>query len=189
MRESTRWTGKYQFWSMFLVNLMGIGVAFVFLGAAFYALMTKYIFREILSVIFTVVYFGMVYSRAHKFATLDAKEYTKTKQSLLKGFMFGVMISLSFVLVWGIYKIIWMTAGENGILNSFWCWLYGMIYWLYTVPYYGIQGLSHGHMMWYSVLIMFINPVLASTLGYYAGMKGFRIMDCIGGFVYEKKDK
>lgn len=188
MRESTLWTTKYQFANIFLAHLEAIGISFVFLAAAFYLLMTKYIFREILSVIFMTVYFGVVYSRAHKFATLDKKPYTKTRPSLLKSIMFGLMLSFSFFVVWGIYKLMWINFGQEGMLSSVGAGIYSIFFWIYTIPFNGIMGLAKGHIMWYALLSMFLVPVLATTLGYWAGLKNFRLMDKIGNLAYEKED-
>ncbi len=187
MKESTQWTVKYQFASIFLTHLEAIGVSFIFIAAVFYMFMTKYIFREILSVIFMTVYFAMVYSKAHKFATRDQKPYTKTNPNLYKGFMFGVVLSLSFFAVWGIYKLMWINFGQTGMLTSLWAGIYSVFFWIYTIPFNGIMGLSRGHIMWYALVLMFTLPPLATTLGYYAGLKQFRISDHVGKLAYEKE--
>lgn len=187
MRESARWTTKYQFLNMLLTSLKAVAVAFVFLAAAFYGFLAKPVVKEILSMVFIVVYFGIVYSRAHKFAAMDLKSHTSTKPSILKGIMFGVVIALTFFAALLAYKLMWAAVGTDGTINSVPAWIYSLVFWFYTIPYNGIMGLAHGEMTWYSQLLMLIVPILASAIGYAAGLKGFNIMDKIAGMVYEKE--
>ena len=173
---------------MLLTNLKAVAIAFVFFAGAFYGFIGRPIIKEILSLVFITVYFGIVYSRSHKFATRDKKDYTKTKPSLLKGVLFGVVISLTYAAFLIIYALIWKFAGENGVLNSVPAWIYSLVFWFYTIPYSGIMGLAHGKMMWYSQALMLIVPVLATTLGYFAGLNGFNLMDKMAGAIYEKPE-
>ena len=187
MRESTRWTTKYQFANMLLTNLKATAIAFVFFAGAFYGFIDKAIIKEILSVVFITMYFGIVYSRAHKFASLDKKDYTITKPSLIKGVLFGVAISLTYAIFLVFYAIMWKYAGADGTINAVPAWIYSVVFWFYTIPYSGIMGLAHGQMMWYSKALMLIIPILATTLGYLAGLKGFNLMDKMAGAIYEKE--
>ena len=173
---------------MLLTNLKATAIVFVFFAGAFYGFIDKHIVKEILSVVFITVYFGIVYSRAHKFASLDKKEYTHTKPSLIKGALFGAVISLTYAVVLLIYWLIWKYTSVDGVISSVPAWIYSIIFWFYTIPYSGIMGLAHGQMMWYSVLLMLIVPILASTLGYFAGLKGFKLMDKMAVAIYEKTD-
>ena len=188
MRESTRWTTKYQFVNMLLTNLKATAIAFVFFAGAFYGFIDKPGIKEILSIVFITMYFGIVYSRAHKFALLDTKDYTVTKPSLLKGFLFGVAISLTYAVFLIIYALMWKYAGVDGTINSVPAWIYSIVFWFYTIPYGGIMGLAHGQMMWYSEVLMLLIPILATTLGYLAGLKGFKLMDKMAGAIYEKNE-
>lgn len=188
MRESTKWTVTYQFANIFLTNLKALGISFVFIAAAFYGFIAKPVFKEVLSLIFMTVYFGIVYSRAHKFASLDKRDYTPTKLSLLKGVLLGVFIAVTFVIMLVIYKLMWAAVGVDGAINSVPAWIYSLIFWFYTIPYNGIMGLAHGEMTLYSQIIMIALPIAATTAGYAAGMMGFNIMDKIAGAVYEKKE-
>lgn len=189
MRPSTTWTTKYQIGHIFLAHLSALGVSFVFLAAAFSALMTKSVFKEILSVAFILVYFGMIYSKAHKCATLDVKEYTATKPGFGKMIIGGLLVSLSYLAALLIYRFVWDNMSVDGVLTSFSAFLYSLFFWVYTVPYSGIMGLAHGEMMWYSKVLMLIVPPAATCLGYLAGLKGLSIMDKLSKFVYEKQDK
>lgn len=174
---------------MLLTSLKATAIAFVFFAGAFYGFMDKHIVKEILSVVFITTYFGIVYSRAHKFASLDKKEYTSTKPSLFKGFLFGTAIALTYAVFLAVYAVMWKYAGADGTINSVPAWIYSIIFWFYTIPYSGIMGLAHGKMTLYSQALMIAIPILASTLGYLAGLKGFVIMDKLSLAIYEKPDK
>ena len=189
MRESTKWTTKYQFVNILLTNLKATAIAFVFFAGAFYGFMNRPIIKEALSVVFITTYFGIVYSRAHKFAKLDKKEYTQTKPSIIKGALFGVVIALTYAAFLIFYALIWKYLGADGVLNSVPAWIYSLVFWFYTIPYSGIMGLAHGQMMWYSQVLMLIVPILATTLGYIAGLKGFNLMDKMAGAIYEKSEQ
>ncbi len=189
MRESTLWTTKYQFLNMLLTNLKAIAICFVFFAGAFYGFSDKHIIKEILSVVFITIYFGIVYSRAHKFASLDKKEYTHTKPSLLKGALFGVAIAMTYAVILAAYRIMWNVAGTDGTISSIPAWIYSLVFWFYTIPYCGVMGLAHGQMMWYSEALMLIVPIAASTLGYLAGLNNFNLMDKFSLAIYEKSEK
>ena len=189
MRESTRWTTKYQFVNILLTNLKAVAIAFVFFAGAFYGFIGKPIVKEILSVVFITMYFGIIYSRAHRFASLDKKDYTQTTPSLLKGVLLGVVIALTYVIFLAIYALIWKNIGQDGTINSVPAWIYSLVFWFYTIPYSGIMGLAHGKMMWYSQVLMLLIPILATTFGYLAGLKGFNLMDKMADAIYEKPEK
>ena len=189
MRESTKWTTKYQFGNMLLTNLKATAIAFVFFAGAFYGFIDRPIMKEVLSIVFITMYFGIVYSRAHRFAKLDKKEYTQTKPSIIKGALFGVAIALTYAVLLICYALIWKYLGADGVLISVPAWIYSLLFWFYTIPYSGIMGLAHGQMMWYSQVLMLLVPVLATTLGYIAGLNGFNLMDKMAGAIYEKPEK
>lgn len=189
MRASTTWTTKYQMGSIFLAHLEAVGISFVFLAVAFYALMTKSISKEILSIVFIIVHFGIIYSRAHRFATLDIKAYTKTKPDIKKALFAGFIISLSYIVLLIGYNLVWKYGSVDGVLISFPSFVYSLVFYVYTIPYNGIMGLSHGEMMWYSKALMLLVPPLAACLGYFAGLKGFSVAEKLSTFVYEKQDK
>ena len=186
MRTSTKWTTKYQIGSIFLSHLEAIGISFVFLSVAFYILMTKNVIREILSIIFILVYFGTIYSRAHKFATFDLKDYTPTKADIKKAFLGGVFISLSYVAVLIGYRLIWEFCSVDGVLLSLPSFIYSLFFYVYTIPYNGIMGISHGEIMWYSKVLMIAVPPLATSLGYFMGLRKISIMEKISTLIYEK---
>ena len=187
MRESTKWTVPYQFLNIFLENLKAIAISFVFL-AAFYAFLEKPIIKEIASVIFIGVYFSLIYSRAHKFGEKERFNYTATKPDILKGVLFGVMLSLVFAAVCVVHSIIWKLYGSSGMLETTPARIYSVFFWIYTIPYSGIMGLAHGRVMWYSIVIMLIIPIAATASGYIAGLKRFSIFDKLSGLIYEKQD-
>lgn len=186
MREATKWTVGYQTRNLFLVNLEGIGVAFLF-SLLFYSLLSQPVFREIISTVLIAVYFGMIYSRANKFAVNDKKDYSPTKPQLSKMWLMGAVISLSFFAALVLFKLIWAFVSVNGVIEAAPAWIYSIIFWIYTIPYGGIMGLSHGNMTVYSQILMLVIPILASVTGYAAGLKGINITDKMASLVYEKK--
>lgn len=188
MREGIKMTTKYQLSYMLLAQALATGVCLLFTLIAFWTLLDKHIGKEIYSSICILVNFCVIYSYANKFAMYDKKPYTPMKVSLLKGLLMGVMISASMIIMFIIFKLSWASSDGDTLSNPF-ALAGNILFLLWSFPYFGIMGMSHGLVTWYSVVIMLIMPPIASFLGYYAACKSFFILEKIYKFSFvQKKD-
>lgn len=188
MRDSMKITVPYQFFSVFVMHLAGAVVAFVFQTFAFWYFIEKPVSKEILGVIFTIIYFGMMYMRVNKLAKFDYKSYTPLKPSVFKGVMFGAAISAVTFLMYIIYRYIWANfVGVDG-LTGIPAIMYNFIFAFWTFPYYGLMGMSNGHITLIGHILIYAVPVIASTTGYIAAKYKLDILEKINNFTYEKSD-
>ena len=186
MRDSMKMTVRYQFLYMLFIQAAASGIAFVFGMIAFWYFTNISVAKEILSIVFMSLNFGLLYVTSKRFAILDNKPYTPLKVSRIKAVLFGCFIALVNLLLVAVFKLVWIKyATETGLsgfipiaLNAFfYCW---------SFPYNGIMNMSNGYMTIYSVIAMVVVPVAATVTGYIAGLNKFEITEKIDKFIYEK---
>lgn len=187
MRDSMKMTVRYQFFYMLIIQAAASGVAFVFGLVAFWYFMNISIAKEILSVIFMIVNFAMLYIASKKFALLDNKPYTPLKPSKLKGALFGCLIALVNLIFMGIFRLIWISFGTDVGLTGIFPTIINAVFYYWTFPYNGIMNLSDGTFTLYSAAAMMVVPVAATLIGYIAGSKKFELAEKIDEFMYEKE--
>lgn len=186
MRNSMEQNTAYQTANMILTHFLAVLTAFLFGTIAFWWFLGEPVWKEIFSVIFVGVYSAMLYFRAKKFGNLDAKPYTPMKPRMYKGFLFGVFIALTVVLVYVCMRLVW-TYQESNMLMM----LGGnFLFTFWTFPYYGILGLNHGYIMEYAFVIMLILPVAVCGTGYIMGCKNKNLISSdFTKLMYEKQEK
>ncbi len=183
MREPIKWTEKYQTWMIFSEHLKIIGALFIIYGLVAGTLSVKPIFKEIISVIFMLIYFIFLLIKAGFIAKTDIKDYTPTNKSYKKAIIFGGIISFSNLLLWAILKTVFtLINGEDGIFS----FVLSAVFKLYTIPYNGIMGINGADIMWYSLVMMIVLPVISVLSGYCAGIKKFDFSKYISRFIYKK---
>lgn len=192
MRQGIKMTKKYQIFYMLLVQAIATGISLLFTFVAFWSLMDKHIVKEIMSGIFILINCSIIYSYANKFAWYDKRPYTTVQPEPLKGFLMGLVISLSMLIAFIIYKISWLLgANEAGtyLTNGF-AIAGNALFMLWSFPYFGIIGMSHGFVTGYSIVLMLVLPIISAVLGYNAGCKDFNILEKFYKFTYvQKKDQ
>ena len=187
MRDSMKITVPYQFWHFLLVHLCAAGVAFVFQSVAFWYFLDKPIWKEVLSIVFILVYFGMMYTCAKKYAVQDCKSYTPLKPSMIKAFLLGCFVSVWTLAVYLIFKASWAVFAVDGAVTNLVGLVINFVFMYWTFPFYGIMNISAETITWYSEILIFAVPVLAAVLGYFAGCKNINIVESIDKFAYEKE--
>ncbi len=187
MRDSMKMTVKYQFAMIILTHIAAAGVAFVFGMIAFWYFLTQPVWKEVLSVVFMAVYFGMLYLRAKKFAVLDSKPYTPLKPSRIKGLLFGVAAAAVTFILMALFRFVWTRYAVDGGVVGVIPTAVNAIFYFWSFPFNGIMNLSEGNMTLYSAVIMLILPIAACFLGYTAGCKNIEILEKLGEYMYEKE--
>lgn len=189
MKETVKMTVPYQYRYVFRGHLLASLVILILSLIAFLWVFEKHILGEVLGGLMIFSYAFSLYNRSHDLAVRDNKPYSHIKPSLLKGALFGVVISISIFIMVALLKLAWALYGTSGYLESPIGVIVNVLFIFYTSPFYGIEGLSHGMMTWYSYLLFAVVPPLATFLGYYSGCKNFEIFFFISKLQYEPKRK
>lgn len=187
MKNSVEITVRYQFLRILLMQAAASGIALLFGIVAFWYFLNMSIVKEFLSVIFMTVNFAMLYSSAKTFAKLDNKPYTPLKPNKMKGVMFGCMVALVTLIITAAFKIMWLKFGNDTGVEGTVPAIINMLFYYWSFPFNGILGLNAGRFMIYTVPVMIVVPIAATSLGYMAGCKNFNISEKINEFMYEKE--
>ncbi len=188
MRDSMKITVPYQFGHILLTHLGAVSVAFVFQTVAFWYFIGTKGCKEVLAIVFTAIYAGMIYHSSRKLSLLDHKTYTPLKPSVLKGAMFGAGIAVVTLVLFVLWKFAWInSADETGLVGI--GLVINFVFSFWTFPYYGFLGASNGEITVIGGALMLIVPILASTAGYLAGKYKLDLLDVIERFSYEKEDE
>lgn len=187
MRESTKITKKYQFIYVLLTQLGASGGALVFGLFVFWSFMNKSIVKEIISIVFILLNFSVLYATSKKFALLDNKPYTPLKPSLKKGVLFGVVVAVVNVIFVLLYKLLWVKYGTDAGLSGVLPMMANTAFYYWSFPYNGLMNMDSGVISAYSVVFMVVMPIAATTLGYIAGEKKFELAEKLDEFMYEKE--
>lgn len=188
MRDSMKITVPYQFGYVMLTHLGAVSVAFVFQTVAFWYFIGTKGCKEILAIVFTAIYAGMMYHSVRKLSLLDHKNYTPLKPNLLKGVMFGVSITVLTLALFALWKFSWANCSDETGLTGMGM-IINFVFSFWTFPYYGILGASNGEITILGAAVMSIVPILATTTGYLAGKHKLDLLDVIERFSYEKEDE
>lgn len=187
MRDSMKITVRYQFMYMLLMQAAASGVCFVFGLVAFWYFMNISVAKEILSCVFMLVNFAMLYISAKKFALLDNKPYTPLKPSKLKGALFGGFIALVNLIFAGVFRLMWIKFGTDLGITGVIPTIINALFYYWSFPYNGIMNLSNGTFTLYSLAAMVVVPVAAAFIGYIAGSRKFELAEKLDEFMYEKE--
>lgn len=167
-----------------LLTSLTIGVVgIVFVPSA----LTYSVFSAIFTIMAIVICFAAVYTRAWQIAEADKKAAGEEKLPAYKGTVLSAgAIVISLVLLGG-YIFAWRFLTIDGSLATATGYIYNIVYILTTFAFNPLLGLDKGDVSIIGHLVMYVIPVIASTLGYIAGLKGFTISDKLMPMIYEKK--
>lgn len=186
MRDSMKITVPYQIWITILTHIEAAGIAFVFQTVAFWYFIGRNGFKEILGIVFTVIYAGFMYHIVRKLAIRDYKSYTPLKPSVTKGVMLGVIVSLITAILHIIWKLLWIYSSSNGSLIGMPATIYNFVFNLWTFPFYGLMGASEGHITVLGQILMYAVPVVSAAAGYLSAKYNIDLADMFQRSVYEK---
>jgi len=172
-----------------LVTALLFLILFLFLGAKDQGTVYK-----IFGFFGTLGCFLSIYSNAASALNDDKKTISPLNEDPKKGFILPVGILLINVFVIIIYKLAWAYGsayGSDGILyiTQTWSAIFNIISLLWVMPYHAFLGMDYGVISLTGYIIIFVTPVVASALGYFAAYKGFDLNAKMHSFAYEKKDK
>lgn len=188
MKDKSKITVGYQYRHMLLNHLAAVFIAAVLQLLAFSFMFEKTLMKIIAGIVFSLVYFSMMYSASGNAAAHDNKSYTPLKPDYRKGVLFGVMIACITLILFICYKLVWANFSSDGVLQSWHAIALNAVFLFWNFPFFGFLGDAGGEVPWYGLTIMLITPIAATTLGYIASCKKFYISDKLLSFVYVKKD-
>lgn len=188
MRDSMKITVPYQMWMTILTHLEAAGISFVFQTVAFWYFIGRDVFKEILGIVFTLIYAGFIYHIVRKLAIRDYKSYTPVKPSVFKGVMLGVTVSLITAVLHAVWCIVWANCSVNGSLVGVPATIYNMVFNFWTFPFYGLMGASEGHITILGQILMYGVPVASAAAGYLSAKYNIDLVDKLQRAVYEKPD-
>lgn len=188
MRNSVEITRKYQFGYMLLQHLKAAGVCIVFQAVACWKFLGLTPGKYIIGAIFGLVYAGMIYSGAKKLSDFDGKPYTPLKQQLKWGILWGVMLAAAMLLFAVIYIAMWNLWGNGDTFTNVFASTLNLMFFAWTAPFYGFTQDCRGFVPIYLVAVFAFLPIIMSTLGYYAGIKKFDILEKLDALTFEKDE-
>ncbi len=188
MRNSVEITRKYQFGSMLLQHITAVLISIVFESIACWYFLDKPVARYIVAGIFTFVYAAFIYSRARRLAVFDAKPYTPLQPQLKWGVLWGIAVSAA-ILIWIIiFRLNWILFAVDGVMTNVFSIIINVLFYIWTAPYFGFMSDTGGQIPLFAGILMLVVPIVASTLGYYAGMKNFDIIAKLDSLTVEKRE-
>lgn len=140
-------------------------------------------------IIMTLIYFSAIYSKAWDAAARDKKPYTETSVYIFKGAVLAAGILILNLLLWLGYIFAWTFLIIDGYLSSATAIIYNILYVINTFMYSGFVTISEGHTAWYGYLFIYLVPLIASTIGYIAGVHDFTLSDKLMPFIYDNSKK
>lgn len=189
MKNSMDITRGYQFRRMVFNHIIAVIVVFVVQTVACWYYLDKEIMKYVVSVIFIVIYAYMVYSGAHKLASMEVKSYTPLKPELKWGVLWGILIAGTMLAAAAVYILnrqLFSTA-DGQSLNNWGSVLVNIAATIWMAPYMGFLFNSSIN-VWIIATAGGIVSIAASTLGYYAGMKRFDLLAKLDSMTVEKDD-
>ena len=176
-----------QIMSMVASNAVGIFLCSVLYFICMFWSADKPFWAAVMSGILTLIYFSEIYQKAWACAERDNKSYTETTPYLFKGTVLSIGILVYYLIIWLLYIFTWNALTIDGSIATWTGLIYNVIYVLSTIMYTGFSTPASGNVAWFVQLLIYIVPVIASTLGYIAGEKGFMLTEKLIPFIYEKK--
>lgn len=176
-----------QIMSMTASHVTGVFLCSVLYFLCMFWSAEKPVWAATMSVILCIIYFAEIYSKAWICAERDNKSYTTTFPYPFKGTVLSIGILILCFILWLLYKFTWTFLTIDGYIHSYTGFLYNVLFVLNTIMFTGFSAPKTGNTALYVQLLMYLLPVVASTIGYFAGTKGFMITEKLMPFIYEKK--
>ena len=180
---------KYSLWGQMLLMVkthLTTAILFMILFLATTSLRND--FGNIVFGVFgTLGYFLSIYSQAAASLTDDKRTISPLNPKPLKGFILPLILTAVSLVIVLMYHLAWAKGSGGQALTQVWSLILNIVSLLWVSPYQPFLGMNCGQIETYGYLIIFILPIIASGLGYFAAYKGFDLNAKIHGLAYEKK--
>lgn len=132
-------------------------------------------------------YFLSIYSSAASAFINDKMDASPLTPKPAKGFLIPIFVVIANILVVLLYNMAWAFGSDGESMTQIWSLIINIVSLLWVSPYQPLLGMAYGHIKPVGYIIIFIIPVIASALGYFAAYKGFDLSAKVHGLIYEKK--
>ena len=173
---------------MLLMAKAHLSTAFLFLVLFLLTMSMAGKIRDIIFGICGIIgYFLSIYSAAGTAHNDDKKTISPLTPKPAKGLILPLILTVFSVICILLYKLAW-THGitESGSLEL-WAVPLNVIALFWVAPYQPLLGMVQGSLSLCGYLIVFLTPIVASGLGYFASFHNFDLNAKIHSLAYEKK--
>ena len=155
----------------------------------FAGVITNDVGSVIYSAVAVIIYFFAVYNKAYDTAKRDMKSFTPEQPYPLKGLLLPVGIIVLSIIIYILYFVSWRFMSIDGTIVRVSGWINNFLFIIWSFPYTGFMELKNGYMSLSGHLLLYIVPIVASFLGYFAGYKNYDITVTFSKFVFVKKNQ
>lgn len=156
---------------------------------AFWWFLTQSNWKEIFSIICTVIYIIVLFLKGQKIALHDKKSYSDETPFWFKGILLAIGPILITFIIWLLYRMTWVYMAIDNNISGYTGIIYNISFILWTFPFNGLICPFQGGIFWYGHIIIYVVPLISLFFGYAAGYKGINIYEKILPLMYEKKKK
>lgn len=155
----------------------------------FWWFLAQSVWSRVYSGICMIIYFYVMYTAGRRAFIADNRSNSLLKPFWQKGFLLGAAASVSVLVFWTGFRLVWLGASPDGLVGV-WRSVYNIFFILYTFVYNGIMSPYRGGIFWYAHIAMYALPIIGAGMGYAAAYKGINISDTaaekLKPFMYEK---
>lgn len=170
-----------------LRHLLITAVITLFALAAFWWFIEQAVWKQVFSIVCTLLYFSVMASCAQRIAEHDGRDWSPEKAYPQKGFLFALVLVAATFLLWALYFFTWnFLTIDNSIYGGAGT-VYNIIFMVWTFPFNGLMGLYQGYMMWYGHVLIYAVPALSMIVGYLLGYRKIRVTERLEALMYEKE--
>jgi len=143
--------------------------------------------KEIASLIAMFIYVLVLYSTSLDIARQDSKQYTYEAAYPWK----GLILPLGIYVVWGFLYILFHVSWKYGIVHPDFVsgLINNILFVMWNYVYMGFMQIIEGKFAVWTLLLVFLVPLVSCGIGYFAGYKGFDISEKVVKIVYDEKDE
>ncbi len=161
--------------------LMAVAAQIILFLIAFLSFIDNQVLMIIYCSIFIIVVFGFVYTAAARIAKRDLKPYYNVSHFPSRGFLIGLIpaaLTTILIILWQlVYIPSFLDMAKYGGIPNYLYMADQFVFVIYTFPFNAFMQIDGNHITWYSYIMIYLIPYLASGLGYWAGNRNFSFYD------------
>ena len=162
-----------------------VSIVTMFLGIVLPVFMMNGV-KEFASLIAMFIYVLVLYSTCVDMARQDRKQYTEEVAYPWK----GLILPVGIYVIWGFLYIMFYFSWKYGIVHPDFVSgiINNILFVMWNYVYMGFMQIMEGKFAMWTLILVFLTPLVACGVGYFAGYKGFDVSEKVVKVVYDKKD-
>lgn len=141
----------------------------------------------VFSLIMGVIYFSVIFAKAHHDGHHDRMPHNRESGHILKGFLISLgILGLNFIL-WLGYWFTWKFLTIDGSIATVTGFIYNLLFYFDTIFFTELGEIQLGNINLLGNLLIYLVPLFASGLGYILGFKGISPEMKLNKIMYEEK--